>query len=171
GSLRSGLGELTDAQLLATPGHEGHRLRHALLGEALAAQLLPGERVELHERIANTLQLTGDETLAAEEAGHWAAAGRTREELRARQTAANAAERMYAYADAAAHWQRAIELCDAGSDLDLEGDIDIPGMYMRGVEALNASGETMRAGAVADEADRRFADHPDRAIAALGPFR
>jgi DNA-binding CsgD family transcriptional regulator len=170
-TLGSVLRELTAAQLLAALALEGHRLRHELLGEALAAQLLPGERLSLHECIANALQLTGDESLAAEAAGHWAAAGRAREELQARLTAAKAAERVYAYADAAAHWQRAIELYDAHPDVDLEGGIDIPHMYIRGVDALNASGETVRAGAIADEAYCRFADHPDRAIAALVHFR
>ena len=55
----------------------------------------------------------GDETLAAEVAGHWAAAGRPAEELPARVAAAAAAERVFGYAEAAAHWQRAIELCQA----------------------------------------------------------
>ena len=77
------------------------------------AGLLPGERVVLHERTAQALETAGGETLAAEVAGHWAAAGRPAEELPARVAAAEAAERVFGYAEAAAHWQRAIELCQA----------------------------------------------------------
>ena len=113
-AVRRGLRELTAARLLAeTEPDGGHRARHALLAEAVAAGLLPGERAALHERTARALQATGEEALAAEAAEHWAAAGRVAEELAARVTAAEAAERVFGYAEAAAHWQRAIELGQA----------------------------------------------------------
>jgi tetratricopeptide (TPR) repeat protein len=163
--------ELTVARLLAVPADEEHRPRHALLGEAVAAELLPGERVSLHERIAHALQMTGGETLAAEAAGHWAAAGRPAEELQARLAAANAAERVFAYADAATHWQRAIELCQAEPDAGSGVGVDVPHLYIRAVDALEASGDQGRAAAVAEEAYRRFADYPDRTTAALVHFR
>jgi tetratricopeptide (TPR) repeat protein len=121
--------------------------------------------------VARALENTGDETLAAEAAGHWAAAGRAAEELRARLAAANAAEQVFAYADAATHWQRAIELCQAGSGKDLNDGIDVPHLYIDAVDALEASGDRVRAGAFAEEAYRRFADHPDRVLAASIHFR
>jgi predicted ATPase len=117
-AVRAAVRELTTARLLAAPSDVGYRSRHALLAEAVAAELLPGERVSLHERIARTLQTFG-ETLAAEAAGHWAAAGRAGEELQARLAAARAAEQVFAYADAAGHWERAIELYDTEPDADL----------------------------------------------------
>jgi hypothetical protein len=43
----------------------------------------------------------------------------------------------------------------------------VPHTYIHAVDALDASGDGMRAGAVAEDAYRRFADHPDRTIAAL----
>ena len=47
----AGLRELSTARLLADAGARGaHRPRHALLAEAVAAELLPGERAVLHER-------------------------------------------------------------------------------------------------------------------------
>jgi tetratricopeptide (TPR) repeat protein len=141
------------------------------LAEAVAAELLPGERATLHERIAGALETARDETLAAEAAGHWAAAGRATEELRARLTAANAAEQAFAYADAATHWQRAIELCQAEPGADLGDGLDMARLYIRAVDALEASGNEVRAGAVAEEAYLRFADHPDLATAALVHFR
>jgi predicted ATPase len=110
--VRAGLRELAAARLLAdSPAEAAYRPRHALLAEAVAAALLPGERVVLHERTARALEAANDETLAAEVAGHWAAADRAAEELPARVAAAEAAERVFSYAEAAVHWQRAIELC------------------------------------------------------------
>jgi tetratricopeptide (TPR) repeat protein len=158
--------ELIAARLLAAPADRGHRLRHALLAEAVGAEMMPGERVALHERIARALEMTGDDTLAAEAAGHWAAAGRTAEELQARLTAALAAEQVFAYADAATHLQRAIKLC-LEPDAELGDGIDLPHLYLRAVDTLELSGDGVRAGAVAEEAYRRFADHPDPATAAV----
>jgi DNA-binding CsgD family transcriptional regulator len=170
-AVRAGLRELAAVRLLAagTTGG-GHRPRHALLAEAVAAGLLPGERVVLHERTARALAAAGSERLAAEVAGHWAAAGRPAEELPARVAAAGAAERVFGYAEAAAHWLRAIELCQAspaaGEAARLAG-IYVPRLYVRAVDALALSGDGVRAGAVAEEAYRRFADHPDHATAAV----
>ena len=45
--------------------------------------------------------------------------------------------------------------------------IDVPHLYIRAVDALEASGDRARAWAVAEEAYRRFADHPDPATAAI----
>ena len=81
-AVRRGLRELAAARLLAEGTAGGaHRPRHALLAEAVAAGLLPGERVVLHERAAQALQAAGDRALAAEVAGHWQAADRSAEEL------------------------------------------------------------------------------------------
>jgi DNA-binding CsgD family transcriptional regulator len=170
-TVRTAVRDLTAARLLATEADGGHLPRHALLAEAVTADLLPGERVSLHERIAEALDAAGDDMLAAEAAGHWAAAGRSDEELRARLTAAAAAEQVFAYGNAAAHWQRAIDLCQAEPGADLGDGLDEPHLYIRAVEALQACGDTVRAGAVAEQAYRRFADHPDRATAALVHFR
>src|SRR5436190_5894243 len=160
--------ELAAARLLAASTADGeHRPRHALLAEAVAAGLLPGERVALHECTARALEAEHDETLAAEVAGHWAAAGRTTEELPARVAAAGAAERVFGYAEAAVHWQRAIELCQAAPGAARTAGIDVPRLYVRAVDALELSGDSPRAGAVAEEAYRRFADHPDHATAAV----
>jgi predicted ATPase len=86
-TVRTAVRDLTAVRLLATPAQGAHRPRHALLAEAVAAELLPGEQVALHERIAEAFEAAGDEALAAEAAGHWAAAGRAGEEVRARLTA------------------------------------------------------------------------------------
>jgi DNA-binding CsgD family transcriptional regulator len=169
-AVRLALRDLDAARLLAAD--DGwYRPRHALLAEAVTGDLLSGERIILHERVARALEATGDETLAAEAAGHWAAAGRPREELHARLTAARAAEQVVAYADAAAHWRRAIDLCEAEPDAALGDWLDLPQLYIRAVDALEASGDNVRARAVAEEAYGQFADHADPATAAQVCFR
>ena len=166
GTVRRGLRGLAAARLLAedTSGG-GHRPRHALLGEAVAAGLLPGERAVLHERAARAL--AGDPALAAEVAGHWQAAGRPAEELPARIAAAEAAERVCGCAEAAVHWQRAIELSEAEPDAAAAAGIDVPRLSVRAIDALYRAGDSVRAGLVAEEAYRRFAGHADPAIAAV----
>ncbi len=169
--LREGLRELAAARLLAEATADGrYRARHALLAEAVTAGLLPGERRVLHERAALVLEEAGEEALAAEAADHWAAVGRAIEELRARVSAAAAAERVFGYAEAAAHWQRAIELCQAGpkeSRAEDEAGMGLPELYVHAIDALHVSGGADRAGALAEEAYRRFAGHPDPATAAV----
>ncbi|MGO8960935.1 MAG: helix-turn-helix transcriptional regulator [Streptosporangiaceae bacterium] len=170
-AVRGGLRELAASRLLADETVAGaFRPRHALLAEAVAASLLPGERTALHERIARTLTATGSQALAAEAAGHWQAAGRSAGELAARVAAAEAAEAMFGYADAAGHWQRAIELSQeqpvaAGAGLDL------PRLYRRAVDALRRGGYSARASELAEEAYSQFAGHPDPATAAVACHR
>jgi tetratricopeptide (TPR) repeat protein len=103
--------------------------------------------------------------LAAEVAGHWAAAGRATEEPPARVAAAEAAEQVFGFTEAAVHWQRAIELCRAAPAVT--AGVDVPRLYVRTIDALEVSGDVERAGALAEEAYRRFADHPDPATAAI----
>jgi DNA-binding CsgD family transcriptional regulator/tetratricopeptide (TPR) repeat protein len=164
-----GLRELAAARLLAdgTTLGGGHRPRHALLAEAVTAGLLPGERARLHERTARALEACGDSALAGEAAGHWQAAGRRAEELPTRVAAAEAAERVFGYAEAARHWQRAIELRSAVPEAAQVVGIDLPRFYVRAIDAFHLSGDSSRASALAEEACHRFADHPDPATAAV----
>jgi DNA-binding CsgD family transcriptional regulator/tetratricopeptide (TPR) repeat protein len=166
-AVRGGLRELAAARLLADDAAGGTcRPRHALLAEAVEDGLLAGERAALHEGIARALAAAGDRALAAEIAGHWQAAGDAAEELPARVAAAEAAERVSGYAEAAVHWQRAIELCQADPDAAATTGTDVPRMYIRAVDALRWSGAGERAGEVIEEAYRRLAGHPDPATAA-----
>src|SRR5262249_8640509 len=121
----------------------------------------------LHEGAARALGAEADEALAAEVAGHWAAAGCPAEELRARVAAAEAAERVFGYAEAAAHWQRAIELCPQLPRAAGTSRSGLARLYLRARDELEISGDGERAGVLAEEAYRRFAAHPDPAIAAV----
>jgi DNA-binding CsgD family transcriptional regulator/tetratricopeptide (TPR) repeat protein len=165
-AVHSGLHELATARLLAdgvTGG--GARPRHALLAEAVAAELLPGERARFHERMARALQANEDDTSAAEAVEHWAAAGRPTEELPARVHAAEAAERVFGYVEAARHWQRAIDLFGQVPEPQRVAGVDLTELYLCCLDALRAAGDE-RFGALAAEAYRRFAEHSDPLVAA-----
>jgi DNA-binding CsgD family transcriptional regulator len=115
--LRQGLREAVDRHMLVID-HQGvpYRFRHALLREAVHDALLPGERIELHARIARAL--TDDPTLASlsptqtalELAHHWFEARDEDRAFTAAWEAAVAAERSSAYAEALVHLECALEL-------------------------------------------------------------
>ena len=90
-------------QLLVTrPGEDGYEFRHALLGEVVNADLLPGERARLHTAHAQALSErpepagVASAVLAAELAVHWDAAGEPVQALSARVQAGMAADRAHA---------------------------------------------------------------------------
>lgn len=108
---------------------EGYRLRHGLMTEVIVADLLPGERIELHRRYATALsEVAGTERTSATPPGHgedpavaalassarlahhWQHAGAPERALTAIVAAAQAAERIRGYAEAHRHWLRAAEL-------------------------------------------------------------
>src|SRR6266545_2071941 len=101
--------------LVAEQATGSFRFRHALLAEAVYATLLPGEREELHGRLAEELARSGA-AAPAELAPHWAAAGRTKEALAASVEAARQAEAVFGLAEAHAHLERALRLWDAVPD-------------------------------------------------------
>ncbi|MET0769589.1 MAG: alpha/beta fold hydrolase, partial [Solirubrobacteraceae bacterium] len=89
---------------------DGFRFRHALLAEAISGTLLPGEREELHARLADALARGDPPAAAGELAPHWAAAGRRKEALVASIEAAREAEAVFGLAEALAHLERALTL-------------------------------------------------------------
>jgi tetratricopeptide (TPR) repeat protein len=91
------------------------RFRHALLAEAIYATILPGEREELHARLAEELARTAA-AAPAELAPHWAAAGRSVEALAASVEAARGAEAVFGLAEALAHLEQALALWDSVPD-------------------------------------------------------
>ncbi len=122
------LGALRDAvaqQVLITESDDlTYRFRHALVHEAVYDDLLPGERVQLHARLAGVLTEHpewfegGDAGLASELACHWYAAYDLRRALPAALEAAHAAERMYAYPESLAHVERALAIWPQVADAE-----------------------------------------------------
>jgi DNA-binding CsgD family transcriptional regulator len=83
GALRDSLRAAVEGGVLAAEPETGSfRFRHALLAEAIYTTILPGEREELHAKLADELARSGAAS-PAELAPHWAAAGRTAEALAA----------------------------------------------------------------------------------------
>ncbi|MCA1671461.1 MAG: hypothetical protein LC799_04410, partial [Actinobacteria bacterium] len=170
--VRGALRELSAAALLAPAVSEDTcRPRHALLAEAVLAHLLPGERMALHARTAEALEATGDPMLSAEVATHWGQAGRPADELRGVVAAAQAALRVFAFAEAATLWQRAITLCEQLPDASAALGLDLARLHVHAIDAREAAGQGIEAGNLAVVTLSRFADWPDHHTAALVHLR
>jgi DNA-binding CsgD family transcriptional regulator/tetratricopeptide (TPR) repeat protein len=103
------------AVLVADQATGSFRFRHALLAEAIYETILPGEREELHAKLADELARSGAAS-PAELAPHWAASGRSTEALAASIDAARQAEAVFGLAEAHAHLERALALWQAVPD-------------------------------------------------------
>jgi DNA-binding CsgD family transcriptional regulator/tetratricopeptide (TPR) repeat protein len=111
--------------LVAEPETGSFRIRHALLAEAIYATILPGEREELHARLADELASSGT-AKPAELVPHWAAAGRVAEALAASLEAARQAEAVFGLAEAHAHLERALALWPAVPDAAQLARLELP---------------------------------------------
>jgi DNA-binding CsgD family transcriptional regulator/tetratricopeptide (TPR) repeat protein len=153
--LLAGLREAVSAHVLLVDAGDGaYGFRHALVKEAVYAELLPGERTRLHARFAAALAGRdggGEPGLAAELAWHWYAAHDLERALPAAVEAGVAAERAYAFAEAQRQFERALELWErAGLPRQR------PGGALDKTELLARAGE---AAANAGAADRAVALH------------
>src|SRR4051794_9772201 len=115
--LREALREAAAAHLIVADAEGRYSFRHALLREVVADDLLPGERAELHLAVARALEAKaegmpdhGGAHLAAGIAHHYFASGDQPKALAASVRAAEAAENVHAYGEAAALSSRALEL-------------------------------------------------------------
>jgi DNA-binding CsgD family transcriptional regulator len=116
--VEAGLREAVTHQLLIPDGPDRYAFRHALLQEAVYADLLPGERVRLHATAAHRLaDQPGDQQpadrIAAELARHALAAHDLPLALSASLRAAAEAGRRSAPAEALAHYEEALQLWSA----------------------------------------------------------
>jgi predicted ATPase len=159
GEVREALRDLLARRLLRRPDHTGrHHLRHALLAQAVAGELLPSERQELHLRTADLMADWNDPGVAAQIAEHYAASVRPADELRWRVLAGRQADAVYASTEAAMHWQRAVALCtQAPLTQQVEG-ISLAAIYGAAEDALGLSGNDQAAHALAEDAVRQLAD-------------
>ena len=99
--VRGALRQAVEHEVLVADQAAGtFRFRHPLLAEAVYSTILPGEREELHARLAGELSRTASAS-PAELAPHWAAAGRAAQALTASVEAARQAEAVFGLAEAA----------------------------------------------------------------------
>jgi tetratricopeptide (TPR) repeat protein len=149
GALLAGLREAVSAHVLLADAADGtYRFRHALVKEAVYAELLPGERTRLHARFAAALAATdgdGDPGLAAELAWHWYAAHNLERALPAAVEAGLAAERAYAFAEAQRQFERALELWERAGPPEGGVGMDKAELLARAGEAAANAGAADRA--------------------------
>ncbi|MGW7408846.1 helix-turn-helix transcriptional regulator [Streptomyces sp. NPDC054833] len=106
--------------LIAAPGGDGYRFRHSLVREAVADDLLPGERSRLNRRYAEALE--ADPTLVpADErdmrlASYWYQAHDPAKALPAVLDASVVARRRHAYSEQLRLLERAMELWDTAPE-------------------------------------------------------
>ena len=149
--------------LVADPATGSFRFRHALLAEAIYATILPGEREELHGRLADELARSAT-AAPAELAPHWAAAGRSAEALAASVEAARQAEAVFGLAEARAHLERVLGLWDAVPDAAELTKVDLAELCSRAAELASQTAGPQRAVELGRRAiEVAGADDPHRA--------
>lgn len=141
--LQQGLREAVDANVLVPRG-DAFEFRHALLGEAVYDDLLPGERVRMHAAYAGVLRDRPAIGTAAELARHAAAAQDRRTALLAGIEAGDDAMAVGGADEAAQHYLQALELV-ADPALAAELDLDVSRLAVCAAEALSAAGQVPRA--------------------------
>ena len=129
--------------LVANQATASFRFRHALLAEAVYATILPGEREELHARLAEALARDG--APPTELATHWAAAGRSAEALPASVEAARQAEAVFGLHEARAHLERALDLWASLPDAAELAHLDLPELCSWTAELASRTGAAPRA--------------------------
>lgn len=147
---------------------DGYGFRHSMLGEAIEADLLPGERARLHDAFTQALAGRTERGASADLARHALAAGRLPEAFAASVRAGDEAAAVGGPDEAARHYARALDLVSVGRVRlgEVDPPVELVGLVERAVGATAAAGMARRAESLAaTELDRLPADAPpaDRA--------
>jgi DNA-binding CsgD family transcriptional regulator len=136
-------------QLLVPDGEYGYAFRHALIREAIYADLLPGERTRLHatfaELLADDQRLATVPGTAAELAHHYLASHDITGAFTASVQAAQEAERLAAPAEAQRHYDQALELWDRVTGAEELAGRTRAKLAFASAGAAGASGDVARA--------------------------
>jgi len=162
--LLAAVSELPEANLLAAlraavahqvlvpdPATETYAFRHALTQEALYAELLPGERAQLHGGFARVLtdrpELAERNRLAAPArlAYHWVRAHDPARALAAAVEAGLQSEAAYGFADAQRHFETALELWDQVADAEERLGRDRAALLQHAADSAYLAGDPARA--------------------------
>ncbi|MFC6287308.1 AAA family ATPase [Nocardioides sp. GCM10027113] len=151
---------------------DGHYVfRHALLGEAVYDDLLPGERVRLHATFAAALRERRAAGVAAELARHARLALDLDTALHASIEAGDDALAVGGPVEAARHYQQALELVADPARGPASG-VDVSKLAVSAAEALTAGGQPIRAAALlAEQLAALPDDAPAEARARMLAFR
>ncbi|MFZ0388775.1 MAG: AAA family ATPase [Solirubrobacteraceae bacterium] len=166
-TVQAALRDAVAEQVLIPCQETGFGFRHALLREALHDDLLPGERSELHLALAHRLELDcgiDDEQELERKtaiAGHYAAAGEQPAALRSTIAAAQAAQRVFAFGEAADLADRALELWPRVQDPEQVARVDHVDLLQIGSRAHGDAGKRTRAESLLREALRELGPTAD----------
>ncbi|WP_460498890.1 helix-turn-helix transcriptional regulator [Glycomyces tarimensis] len=122
-----------------------YAFRHALLGEAVYTDLLPGERNRYHERIAKTLAKDTGTGVAAELAHHAYESGDFPTALAASVKAAREANELSAPAESLLHFERSLRLLDRVPEPERPEGCSELRLTLNCAAQAEASGEIKRA--------------------------
>jgi ATP/maltotriose-dependent transcriptional regulator MalT len=158
--------EALDCNVLEQPsGDDAFQFRHDVVREVVYEHLLPGERADLHARVAATMVELGAAVGPGELAYHWRAAGRTGEAIAASLDAARATYDAHAYSEALGHFERALALADeAGALPEAE---DRSELLRIAAETARYAGDNTRAIALVEQALQHVDAAEDPVRAAL----
>jgi DNA-binding CsgD family transcriptional regulator/tetratricopeptide (TPR) repeat protein len=166
-AVQAALRDAVAEQVLIPCAQTGFGFRHALLREALHDDLLPGERSELHLALAHRLELDcgiDDEQELERKtaiAGHYAAAGEQPAALRSTIAAAQAAQRVFAFGEAADLADRALELWPRVQDPEQVAGVNHVDLLQIGSRAHGDAGKRTRAESLLREALRELGPTAD----------
>jgi DNA-binding CsgD family transcriptional regulator/DNA polymerase III delta prime subunit len=136
-------------QLLVPDGEQGYAFRHALLREAIYADLLPGERTRLHSRLAELLaderRLVEAPGTAAELAHHSLASHDIPGAFAASVAAGQEADRLAAPAEAHRHYDQALSLWERVEEPEKLSGMGRGKLAFRSANSAAASGDINRA--------------------------
>jgi DNA-binding NarL/FixJ family response regulator len=156
--LNAGLREAVAHNVIVIEPETGaYGFRHALMREALMDDLLPGERGPLHSAVARALEAEPELSaspagVAAELAYHWYAAHNLPAAFTASALAGAEARRLAAFAEANAHYERAIELWDGVPAEIRDAGPTLVDLIRAAADAAQLAGEYDRAAALARRA-------------------
>ncbi|SOC47348.1 regulatory protein, luxR family [Blastococcus aggregatus] len=145
GGLQTVLAEVVHSHLLVVSDDGRYRFRHALLREAVLADLLPGERVRLHAAIAGYLAREPAAGTAAERAHHARESHDLPGAFAASLEAAAAARGVGAPAEQLQHLEAALALWSAVPDAAERAGRDQAALLQETAAAARTVGEPSRA--------------------------
>jgi len=158
--LDAGIRQAVEMNVLEVGGHL-YSFRHALLGEAIYDDLLPGERVRLHARYVAALASGAVRGTSAELARHARRANDLDRAVTASIEAGDEAMAVGGPDEAADHYQQALELLE-DPDRVARLEVDHAKLVVRAANALITGGNAVRAGQlVAARLAQLPADAPD----------
>ena len=141
--------EVVAQQLLVPDGADGYAFRHALLREAVYADLLPGERTRLHGVLAGLLadeeRLAANPGTAAELAQHYLASHDIPGAFTASVRAGMEAERLGAPAEAHGHFDQALALWERVSEPEKLAGLTRGELALYSASSAAAAGDVPRA--------------------------